>query len=78
MYVSQLLTVNPPHLFCRFYSYPRIPLTSSLYEKNRFRTTHLTTFLALLNHSRNIVLKCEVICCKTIVGLHGVIVSQVC
>jgi vacuolar protein sorting-associated protein 54 len=38
----------------------------------------LPDFLALFNHSWNFVLKCEVICRRMIVGLRGVIVSQVC
>ena len=38
----------------------------------------LPDFLDLFNCSWNFVLKCEVICRRMIVGLRGVIVSQVC
>lgn len=38
----------------------------------------LPEFLDLFNHSWNFVLKCEIICHRMIVGLRGVIVSQVC
>lgn len=37
----------------------------------------LPDFLELFNHSWSFVLKCEVICRRMIVGLRGVIVSQV-
>lgn len=37
----------------------------------------LPEFLDLFNYSWNFVLKCEVICRRMIVGLRGVIVSQV-
>jgi vacuolar protein sorting-associated protein 54 len=38
----------------------------------------LPEFLDLFNDSWNFVLKCEVICRRMIVGLRGIIVSQVC
>jgi vacuolar protein sorting-associated protein 54 len=38
----------------------------------------LPEFLDLFNHSWNFVLKCEVICRRMIIGLRGVVVSQVC
>jgi len=38
----------------------------------------LPEFLDLFNHSWNFVLKCEIICRRMIIGLRGVVVSQVC
>lgn len=37
----------------------------------------LAEFLDLFNHSWSFVLKCEVICRRMIIGLRGVVVSQV-
>ena len=37
----------------------------------------LPEFLALFNESWNFVVKCEVICRRMIVGLRGVVISQV-
>ena len=41
-------------------------------------TLELADFLVFFNESWGFVVKCEIICRRMIVGLRGVVVSQVC